>query len=66
MFVKDGDLDIAREAVGRNEPCKRRHELLLFTCCFSAKFSLTAAEEVRFNNGKLSVSTTELRVTILL
>lgn len=49
----------------RNEPCKRRHELYLFTCCFSAKVSLTAAEEVLFNNGKLSLSTAVLGVTII-
>jgi len=45
----------------RNEPCKRRHELHLLTCFFRAKVSSTAAEEV---NGRLSVSTTVLGVTI--
>jgi len=38
----------------------------LLTCCLSAKVSLTAAEEVEFNSGRLSVSTTVLGITILL
>jgi hypothetical protein len=50
----------------RNEPCKRNHELHLLTCFLSAKVSLTAAEEVEFNNGRLSVSTMLHGVTILL